>query len=294
MAAVDTYQFRYSSNQTVLWDVVDRSGLTSEQATGWEKAKSFYRPLDAADTFVLPGRRGGFVELPVSLPDDEILIDRMYFKNPGILKDAWGAIFEQTHQRGELFTIQLHPERVAFFEEPLGDLLSMCRGRKRGVWLAPLEDIAEWWSMKSGNSAEFMREDGAYKVVVKACEGSKVYLREYGNDRFVETAVARIDGERRPCVGVSPGSDRAAMELLKDKGYILEVSEDTDTYVIHLGKIESADYPSLRPHLDSLEACEGPLLRFGVWPHGNWSAVAVTGDIDALTIWDFIHRLRGA
>jgi len=41
-------------------------------------------------------------------------------------------------------------------------------------------------------------------------------------------------------------------------------------------------------------AFPGPLVRFGTWPHGHRSALAVTGDIDALTFWDFVHRMRGA
>jgi hypothetical protein len=32
----------------------------------------------------------------------------------------------------------------------------------------------------------------------------------------------------------------------------------------------------------------------GLWPAGARSALAVTGDIDALTLWDFGLRLLGA
>jgi peptidoglycan/xylan/chitin deacetylase (PgdA/CDA1 family) len=294
MAVVGMYQFRYSSNQAVLWNVVDLEGLTSEQSIGWEKSKAFYGPLDAADTFVLPSRKNGFIEIPVSLPDDETLIDRMYFKSPDVLKDAWSAIFEQTHNRGELFTIQLHPERVSFFSQPLAELLTLCRERKRGVWIATLEEIADWWSGKSRNTADLHHENGAYKVNVKVCDGTTLYLRESGCERSVIPGEVRIESQRRPCVGISPGSDKIAIELLKDKGYILEVGEHEDAYEIHVGKIESSDYTTVRALLDRLDNFEGPLLRFGVWPNCNWSVVAVTGDIDALTIWDFVNRFRGA
>ena len=36
-----------------------------------------------------------------------------------------------------------------------------------------------------------------------------------------------------------------------------------------------------------------PLLRFGRWPHGSRSALSLTGDIDALTIGDYAHRILG-
>ena len=90
-----------------------------------------------------------------------------------------------------------------------------------------------------------------------------------------------IESSRRPCVGISPGSDRDAQEILKDRGYILEVSEREDAYDIHLGKLDSTDSRSLREHIDRLNAFAGPLLHFGVWPNGLRSALAVTGiDVD--------------
>jgi len=285
MAVVDMFQFRYSSNQSVLWDVVDREGLTSEQATGWEKAKAFYQPLDAQETFVLPRRRGGFIEIPVSLPDDEILVDRMYLKRPAMLTDVWAAILERTHARGELFTIQLHP---------VADLLDACRRKKEGVWVAPLEEIADWWMMKNRNHAKFIRENGEFKVIVNTCKGTSVYLRNGGRETIVEPGAIKFESRRRPCVGVSPGSDSVAVELLADKGYIVEIGEREEDYAIHLGNIERSDHTTMTQHLSRLRNFSGPLLHFGVWPHGNYSAVAVTGDIDALTIWDFIHRFRGA
>jgi len=61
-----------------------------------------------------------------------------------------------------------------------------------------------------------------------------------------------------------------------------------------IGEISS---PKLKDHFEKLirlDEFPGPLVRFGVWPHGNRSALSITGDIDALTIWDFLNRLRGA
>ncbi|MCH7548481.1 MAG: polysaccharide deacetylase family protein, partial [Candidatus Krumholzibacteriota bacterium] len=78
MRVVEDYKFRYSSNQTVWWDVIDVASLTPEQRDGLERGMNFYRPAPASTMRVLPVRRRGFVEIPVSLPDDEIPLDRMY------------------------------------------------------------------------------------------------------------------------------------------------------------------------------------------------------------------------
>ena len=42
-----------------------------------------------------------------------------------------------------------------------------------------------------------------------------------------------------------------------------------------------------------LETGRFPLLRLGRWPGGAKSALAVTGDVDALTIWDYALRFFG-
>jgi len=294
MKVVERYQFRYSSNEVLIWDVIDREGLSAEQQDGWEKAKAFYRPLAAEQNFAMPSRRRGFVEIPVSLPDDEIMLDRMYMKDPALLGQAWQRILENTHTRGELFTVQLHPERIGFFTDALGGLLAAARAKSPSVWLATLDEIAQWWVDKSGNTAEFVRENGEYTAHVKACDGTSLYLREEGAERMIEPGDIRVRTDNRPCVGVAPGSERRAIQMLHDRGYIVDVGDSTEDFAIHLGKLESASYDVIRALLDRLDAFPGPLVRFGAWPHGSRSAMSVTGDIDALTIWDFLHRFRGA
>ncbi|NIM20011.1 MAG: polysaccharide deacetylase family protein [Candidatus Latescibacteria bacterium] len=294
MSLVESYQFRYSSNLTVLWDVVDLKSLEPSQVTGWEKSREFYRPLEAESAFVIPFRKRGFVEIPVSLPDDETLVDRMYLKDPEHLSVAWEAILERTYDREEIFTLQLHPERVDYFAEPLANLLSSCRAKKQGVWIATLEEIAVWWAAKAQNSAEFVRENGAYRVALKACKGTTVYHRMGGVERALEPGVIKIESPLRPCVGMSPGSNRGAIGLLRDRGYIIEVGEPPEDYAVHVGKIDSSDPSEMRQLVRRLDSFEGPLLRYGTWPYGKRSALSVTGDIDAMTIWDFLHRLRGA
>jgi hypothetical protein len=60
---------------------------------------------------------------------------------------------------------------------------------------------------------------------------------------------------------------------------------------LYLEGFDSFQEQDKRRVLALLDACPGPLVRFGRWPDGAWSALAVTGDIDAITWWDFIWRL---
>lgn len=294
MRVVENFKFRYSSNQAVLWDVIDEDSLAPVPREGLEKARAFYRPVDASGFFVLPYRRRGFVEIPVSLPDDEIMLDRMYINDPGYLEKAWTGILEETYRRGELFTLQLHPERISFFTEPLRELLARARGKKPGVWITTLDRIADWWVDRSQNRMDFVRAENRYLAHVKCCAGTTVFLRSGGAERVAGTGTVSVDGRVRPCAGISPSASREVVQKLTDVGYVLEAGNTAEDFAVHLGSPTRNDHATLRRCLDTLDRCDGPLLRFGAWPHGNRSALAVTGDIDALTLWDFVHRFRGA
>ncbi len=294
MKVVEDFRFRYSSNLAVYWEVLDEAGLTPVQRDGLEKGKAFYRPVDASGMSVLPYRRRGFVEIPVSLPDDEILLDRMYMDDPEVLQKVWLGILEETYRRGELFTLQLHPERISFFTGALREMLTEARRKKPGVWIATLDQIAEWWIEKSKNNINFIREGNKYVAEIKCCAGATAYLRNEGTERIVEPGTIAVESGVRPCVGVFPSGSRELSQKLSDMGYVLEVGNAPEDFAVHLGQLEDDGYTALQSCLERLNGCPGPLLRFGTWPHGNRSALAVTGDIDALTVWDFVHRFRGA
>ena len=293
MRVVEDFQYHYSSNQTIWWDVIDTEPLTATQQEGLDRGISFYSPVPSNEMRSLPFRRRGFVEIPVSLPDDEIPLDRMYIHDADFLGAMWNGILEQTYERGELFTLQLHPERIDFFTDALRGLLRSARSRKPGVWIATLDEIARWWVDKSANRVDFVHEDGGHRATVHACTGATVLVLEGGKERAVEPGVIFVPGERRPCVGVSPGSDRAAIGALEDIGYVVEAGDRTDAFAIHLGFLEDDGYRTIEACRGQIASCSGPLVRFATWPHHNHSALAVTGDIDALTIWDFVHRFRG-
>jgi peptidoglycan/xylan/chitin deacetylase (PgdA/CDA1 family) len=297
MRVVEDYKFRYSSNRTVFWNVIDEDSLQARQREGLERGRAFYRPVDADQMIVLPYRFRGFVEIPVSLPDDEILLDRMYMNDADYLGEVWGRILEESYRRGDLFALQLHPERIDFFADALRGMLGVARSKKPGIWVATLDQIAEWWVDKAVNRIDLVRDGGKFRADIKACPGATVYWREKSSERVVEPGTIAVDagqGGERPCAGLLPGSDRKLIQRLTEMGYVVEVGDENEGYAVHLGRREDDDLETVLDCVAQLRACPGPLLRFGAWPHGNRSALAVTGDIDALTIWDFVHRLRGA
>lgn len=293
MHVVSEFRFRYSSNRTVWWDVLDTTALAPRQKEGLERGMAFYRPVAAAQFRALPFRRDGFVEIPVCLPDDEIPLDRMYIHDADYLGAMWRSILNLTHERGELFTLQLHPERIDFFAGALRGLLSDARSRNPAVWIATLDEIAQWWEMKARNRAQFVREGERFRVEIEVCPGTTVTIRENGVERAAGPGPIFVDSAFRPSVGVSAGSNRDAITVLNDLGYFVEVGDRSAGYSVHLGLVDSRDHSSIEACRRVLDEAKRPLVRFGTWPRGAKSALAVTGDIDALTIWDFVQRFRG-
>ncbi|HET6348075.1 MAG TPA: polysaccharide deacetylase family protein [Candidatus Krumholzibacteria bacterium] len=293
MRVVGEFQFRYSSNQTVWWDVIDPAPLPASAREGLARGQAFYRPLPANEYRVLPFRRDGFIEIPVSLPDDEIPLDRMYLHDVEYLAGMWRRIFDLAYTRGELFTLQLHPERIDFFGDALRGLLTHARACKPEVWIATLDEVARWWEEKARNRAQFVRDGDHFNVEMQACPGSVVIVREGGGERSMEPRSFTVETTARPCVSVAPGSSREAITVLADLGYIVETGERSDGYAVHLGRVENSSFATIDACRRVIDESKKPLVRFGVWPNGCRSAFAVTGDIDALTIWDFVQRFRG-
>jgi len=120
-----------------------------------------------------------------------------------------------------------------------------------------------------------------------------VIVAANGSERKYTERVFEVDSTTRPCVGVSSGSSRDAIAALADLGYIIEVGERADGYAVHLGRVDRSDLAAVEACRRVIDESRRPVVRFGTWPDGCKSAFSVTGDIDALTIWDFVHRFRG-
>ena len=135
----------YDSSHSVHWNVVPEEYLKSN-AHSYELALKLYEPNDAQTSF-LPYSINEIVRIPVSLPDDEILIDRLNIKNQKLLGKIWLKILRETNEKGGVFTLQLHPERLPFAFDALKMLIE--EATKKNVWIASLKELAILW-IKNG------------------------------------------------------------------------------------------------------------------------------------------------
>jgi len=297
LEALHTQGMAYDSSQGLFWP-----GVLPASSPTYRRALEFYQARSADGYPALPDLEGGLVRIPYTLPDDEALVERASLSNPEAMSAIWLDVLDRTYQLGEVFTLGLHPERAFLCQEALIAVLDRARSMQPKVWIARLDEIAEWWRARAQARIR-LRPAGAgrWRVEVDAPKGAVLHLRNVQvnaptspwDDRYRQSqpTALMIRSPYPPCVGLSPGSDPALQTFLQQHGYPFEVSNARHRYPFYL------DIPAFRPEdhrplLDTIEKGTWPLVRLGRWPRGARSVLAITGDIDALTLWDYILRLR--
>ncbi len=298
ITAVSQSGFLYDGSQGLAWDVVDEV-----ETEAYRRVLDFYGAVSGTDYPALPRWHNGLVRLPYCLPDDEALIDRFQLRTPESMTKLWLAILEETYRLAELFTLGLHPERLDLCETPLIETLRKAREFSPGVWIARLDEIARWWKARTEAPVSIGQGEGnEIHISVNGPDGVTILARGVevttsadtwdGVYRRVNSAEFGVRSERRPFIGVSHSSSPYLTSFLRQQGYIVERADGDRMHTFYLDR-PGFGYEDERPLLAQIEQGDFPLVRLGRWPDGARSALAITGDIDALTIWDYGLRFLG-
>jgi peptidoglycan/xylan/chitin deacetylase (PgdA/CDA1 family) len=289
----------YDSSQGLAWEVLN--GLETQD---YRHVLDFYRALPAKDYPSLPSLEKNLVRIPYSLPDDEALVERLGSKITERTKnELWLAVLQQTYKLGELFTLGIHPERTNLCYEALKAVLTEAHQLTPAVWIARLDEIARWWQARAAADITITDLDpGEIRLNINGPEGTIVLARAVEINAATTFWIDDIQQTKsmdftlrspiRPWIGVSPNVAPALTSFLRQQGYILETSRDRRRYSYYFDQTEFAA-ENQRPLLAQIEADSQPLVRLGRWPKGSRSALAITGDIDAITLWDYGLRLLG-
>jgi hypothetical protein len=212
-------------------------------------------------------------------------------------------MFRQIHERGELFSLGLHPERVADCSDALIATLRAVHAVGPAVWRACLRDIVAWWRARTDTTLVICDvEDNVLQLSVNGPAGVALMLRSldvktaaepwFDGYQLASEIPCVVQANRRPFIGVPPDAVPGLTYFLKQQGYIVETSLQPDLYSLYLDR-SSFSREDERPLIAQIEEADFPLVRLGRWPDGARSAFCVTGDIDALTLWDYGLRLSG-
>ncbi len=292
---------KWDSSHSILWEVVDSKNFENRWEP-YQEMLNYYPYKNSLSNISLPRKYNHLLEIPLSLPDDDLLTDRLGIKDEKMLFQIWGKILKRTHIRGELFTLLLHPERISLCKETLKALLQATEASDPKIWVASLNEISEWWKEKESFLVKLSsNRSGLYEVDIKCSARGTILIRsnEHRNGEFyngfsiVKEHRFSIKSKTRPIIGIPESSPSELREFLKNEGFIYEVNENKQQYSLYLDNFSRLSEEDEMKALEIIHNSNSPLIRFWRWPAGYKSALAITGDIDALTSVDFFLRLFG-
>lgn len=291
--------FGYSSNKAVsLESVLEKPDGGANLIYG--TVGRLYQARPADETFSAPITKPNFVEIPVCTPDDIQLHDGLNLY-PEEIGRAWHKILRSIYQRGELFNLIFHPELIDCCFDPFKTLLQEARSLTPKVWIARLQDIADWWREKANDHVETVLSANHLLIKFVCSPRTVILARGFSvhdfdkkwDDRYylLPNRVMNVAIFPRPFIGVDRSVPSRTVTFLRDQGYILEFGDQAVSCPLYLNKECLRGIKNDVDLVDMIESTDIPLIRFGRWPDGARSALSISGDMDALTLLDYFGRL---
>ncbi|PWT70346.1 MAG: hypothetical protein C5B60_12270 [Chloroflexi bacterium] len=305
--------FAYDSNEAIVHDVLDLERLTPTLRAGYLKSLSLFQAILPSAYTLRPHFEGELVRIPTSIPDDEMLYDRLRITDQAALGDLWCEVMNRVYELGGIYTLNLHPERGVLCKPALERLLAYSRGQPLPIWLATLHEVEKWW--RERQSFRFSIEphgDGSFYIEATCSPRAAILARHltidgaltqwWGSEGVIPARQFTVHASASPCIALSHQTSDDVECLLREQGFpVVRAEPEAAPGFAHfldipggLGATRSAQIEKRSALVAEIEARQKPLLRFGVWPEGARAALAITGDIDSITVQDFFLRILEA
>jgi hypothetical protein len=292
--------FDYSSNLAIEWNNLPVADEPAKEAAVADVLHRVYKPASASNTVSTPFVYSGLVEIPVALPDDLELHDARRL-DPGTMGEVWSELLCQTHRRGESFVLMFHPELTGECHQPLSMVLNRASGLQPAVWLARLRDISSWWREKAAFSVDVQPTPAGLQLSFLCSERATILVRNLevdgsqlpwdGTYRRLAAPVLQVPAEPRPFLGLDADAPEQTVSFLREQGYLLDTGQTAPRCATYLDAATLERLSSKVELVKFIEESPGPLVKYGRWPSGAKSALSITGDLDALTLLDYVSRL---
>ncbi len=308
LAALD---FAYESNEAIIHDVIDVDALSPAIKGGFEKSLALFQAIPCSACTLRPHFEGALLRLPTSIPDDEMVFDRLRITEAAAVSKVWCDIMQRVYDLGGLYVLNLHPERGVLCQKALNGLLNYASTRPLPVWFARVEDIARWWKERSRFCIHITPQaPHLWQVEVDCTEraallGRHVTVKDQALVKWVEPdscIQARsfsVEAECCPCLALSPETPTGVLDFLLEQGYpaIYCARQESQQYALYLdlpaglGTTREEQIRQRGELVRQIEELNAPFLHFACWPDGKRAALAISGDIDSVTIQDFFLRI---
>ena len=290
--------FRYTSSRALAWEVMDREQFTARSLNAYQQLLESQRIRKAVEVLSLPRPLDGLPDLPIAMPDGEIMVDMLRLST-GSIASVWLRTLQRIHRLGELMVVSLRPERLRGCVEAIERLLVQAKQYSPGVWLATAAEVAEWWEERQKTKL-LVRYLGQtqYEVAASGSERATVLIRQMADQSQLEPwdqqyrRVPRrgtvVESAVRPCIGLHPEVPSWLGPALLEAGFLAEEAVDRAAYALYFDRGTSFENP--RALFAAIEGSDAPLVRLGLWPYGKACALSITGDVLSKGI---VRGLRG-
>jgi peptidoglycan/xylan/chitin deacetylase (PgdA/CDA1 family) len=305
--------FAYDSNEAIVHEVVDVEKLTPTLRDGYLKSLSLFQAISPCAYTLRPHFEGELVRIPTSIPDDEMLYDRLRVTNQAALGDLWSDVMSRVYGLCGIYTLNLHPERGVLCKPALDRLIAYSQRQALPVWLASLHEVETWWRERREFRFEIQScGEASWRVEARCTPRATVLARHLrtgaglvqwsGIDSIVSVRRFTVHAAESPCIALSYRTSDDVACFLLEQGYPITRAEldAAPGYALYLdmpdglGTTRSAQIKKRSALIEEVEALDKPLIRFGIWPGRAHAALSVTGDIDSITVQDFFLRILDA
>ncbi len=292
--------YLWDSSDVISWNSLDSNMFHHRNWTDYKKILKTYKADNADRMRSLPHLENGLVEIPISVPDDDILIERLGIHDEDLIYSIWKKMVSRVCERKELLVMQMHPERYNAYKNAFRKMLKFITNEK-DVWIASLGEIARWWQDRNAFQLKVTKLGRMRYQIVPDCTKRATILMNRGasNDsgtikkKTFKKGKWEIESPKKPIIGIDPDTTSNVFEVLRREGYPYEISSKSNDYnyfIKYTGKLDLKDEKQL---LQSIDCHQYPLFNFWRWPNEHCFGFALTGDIDGVDLWDYGERLYG-
>jgi peptidoglycan/xylan/chitin deacetylase (PgdA/CDA1 family) len=298
-----SFGFQWDSSRAYFWDIPMWNGISEKRREAYRRIGDSYRFVLSGSDAPIPESRDGFTEIPVSLPDDDMLLERL-----GTPIRRFPVMIESMVERLEtskgILVLQMHPERFPFFKNVLDAVLTSIGSNPR-IWTAPLNEVSSWWNEKNRARWSLVStRRGHYRLSVQSTDRVQVLIKDVtplqrlkpfeGKWFILPEKQWKFQSARKPVIGVHPAIADTVSKILFDEGWFYEVSPRSEKYGVYLDSRFTSNNKMIREVIQRrADSSPFPLLRFWKWPGPYRCCVSITGDIDAIDIQDYLVRYHG-
>ncbi len=303
--------FSYDSNNAVLHNVIDLDKFSPLLRGGYEKSLELFQAIECNSYTLRPYFVDKLLRIPTSIPDDEMLFDRLRITDAEEIGRIWRSVMQHVYDLGGIYVLNLHPERAVLCKQSLNALLSWTRDQPLPIWVTSLRDAALWWKERNQFRLKIVPLAPDRWQVEAICTSRATLLARHlvvedqptavwhGVDFQVSSHRFIVNAAQCPCLGASLQTSQDVEDFLLEQGYpFVRCSEqNAHQYAYYLdipeglGTTRKEQVQRKSRLLEQIEELQAPLIYYGCWPNGYRAALSITGDIDSITIQDFFRRI---